>query len=65
MQGLKAGGTAFVAAKSYYFGVGGSAQAFKAAAEASQAFRIEAGPCFMDGTSNVREIILLHKVKPS
>ena len=55
---LRPGGCALVAAKSYYFGVGGSAAQFAAAATAvGLSVRVVAR--FSDGASNVREILRL------
>ena len=55
---LRPSGCALVAAKSYYFGVGGGAAQFAAAAERhSLSVRVVAR--FSDGASNVREIMRL------
>lgn len=61
MQSLKPGGMAYVGAKSFYFGVGGSAQAFKDLSLKNGGFSVEVVERIMDGASNVREIIRLGK----
>ena len=59
MQCLKPGGVAFVAAKVYYFGVGGSSEGFKALARGCGRFTVEEGMSIEDGSSNKREIFML------
>lgn len=51
------GGAALVAAKSYYFGVGGGARSFRARLEREGVFAVERVRTFSDGASNVREIL--------
>lgn len=50
-------GVAFVAAKSYYFGVGGGARSFRARLESDGDFAVECVQTLSDGASNVREIL--------
>ena len=52
-------GVALVAAKSYYFGVGGRTADFAAAAGGGGALRVRTVARFRDGVSNVREILRL------
>ena len=49
-------GVALIAAKSYYFGVGGSTAAFKALVDADGRFACESLRTFDDGASNRREV---------
>jgi predicted nicotinamide N-methyase len=56
---LRPGGCALVAAKSYYFGVGGGAADFAAAVAADGALSVRTVARFRDGASNVREIMRL------
>ncbi|KAL6782142.1 hypothetical protein ACKKBF_B10815 [Auxenochlorella protothecoides x Auxenochlorella symbiontica] len=58
---LRSGGQALVAAKSYYFGVGGSSNAFKNAVEAKGGFSIRSLAVEGGGASIQREIIVLQK----
>lgn len=55
------GGVAFVAAKSYYFGVGGSVSQLRACVDADTGgpfrFSVDRVALFADGRSNVREIV--------
>ena len=60
---MKPQGVAFVAAKVYYFGVGGSSQGFKSLAQKSGLFLVEEGVVIDDGSSNKREIFLLTRKK--
>lgn len=62
MQALKPGGQAFIAAKAYYFGVGGGTEQFKQLAIRSGRFAVQDGPVFDDGASNKREIFVLRKI---
>jgi hypothetical protein len=55
----KPSGRAIVAAKSYYFGVGGGVAAFKAVVEAEALFSISHLKTIRDDSSNIREIIEL------
>jgi len=48
---------ALIAAKSYYFGVGGGARSFREALRKDGGFRVETVETFSDGNSNVREIL--------
>ena len=48
---------AYIAAKSYYFGVGGGTRLFAAAAERDGVFQVDTVASFSDGASNVREIL--------
>ena len=52
---LRPGGTALLAAKSYYFGVGGSVQDFKALVAAEPGFQCKTVRVWEDGASNRRE----------
>lgn len=61
LQALRSGGQALVAAKSYYFGVGGSSNAFKNAVEAKGGFSIRSLAVEGGGASIQREIIVLQK----
>ena len=51
------GGAALVAAKSYYFGVGGGARSFRARLEREGDLAVECVRTLSDGASNVREIL--------
>uniref|UniRef100_A0A7S0R223 protein-histidine N-methyltransferase n=1 Tax=Pyramimonas obovata TaxID=1411642 RepID=A0A7S0R223_9CHLO len=53
------GGMALVAAKSYYFGVGGSAHQFSELVRKDGEMQVEPVRTFADGSSNVREILKL------
>lgn len=53
----KESGVALVAAKSYYFGVGGGARSFRARLENDGDFAVECVQTLSDGASNVREIL--------
>lgn len=53
----KESGVALVAAKSYYFGVGGGARSFRARLENEGDFAVECVQTLSDGASNVREIL--------
>jgi predicted nicotinamide N-methyase len=64
---LRVGGTALVAGKSYYFGVGGGMRAFEkavhaAAAAADVSVEVDVAEEIRDGKSNVREILRIIKV---
>ena len=50
-------GEALIAAKSYYFGVGGGTSLFTAAVEKDGTFEVDTVASFSDGASNVREIL--------
>ena len=50
-------GAALVAAKSYYFGVGGGARSFRARLEREGDLAVECVRTLSDGASNVREIL--------
>ena len=58
LRSLAPGGIALVAAKSFYFGVGGCTAGFRAAAEAAGA-QVSCALRVTDGASNVREVLLL------
>lgn len=58
-------GDVLVAAKSYYFGVGGSIASFKRLAEQDGRFVCPASSSIDDGKSNKREILLLRRISPS
>ena len=58
---LAKGGTAYVAAKSYYFGVGGSVSQFKEMVAADRRFGMKTVRVVDDGASNRREVFLLHR----
>ena len=51
------GGVALVAAKAYYFGVGGGSRTFREALERDGSFEVDVAEEFSDGASNVREIL--------
>ena len=53
------GGVAYIAAKSYYFGVGGGTAAFRQLVQADGALRVEGCRLYEDGASNRREILRL------
>ena len=54
-------GACYVAAKRYYFGVGGGTNAFTMFCEKHFNFTVERLKTFSDGKSNVREILVLRK----
>ncbi|CAL56831.1 Nicotinamide N-methyltransferase-like [Ostreococcus tauri] len=54
-------GACYVAAKSYYFGVGGGTNAFVSYCEKNYDFKVERLKKFSDGKSNVREILVVRK----
>lgn len=54
---LRVGGTALIAAKSYYFGVGGSVAEFCALVDADGRFECRRLRTFEDGASNRREVL--------
>uniref|UniRef100_A0A7S4FCT4 protein-histidine N-methyltransferase n=1 Tax=Chrysotila carterae TaxID=13221 RepID=A0A7S4FCT4_CHRCT len=54
-------GAALVAAKSYYFGVGGSVADFRAVVGADGDFECETVQIFEDGRSNRREVLLVRR----
>ena len=58
-------GVALIAAKSYYFGVGGSVAAFQAlvAAEGAPEFGWRTVRTFEDGASNRREVVAVTRAK--
>ena len=62
LQGLKPNGRAYVAAKVYYFGVGGSSQGFKDLARMRGILDVQDLITIDDGSSNKREIFCLTKV---
>ena len=62
LQALKVGGKALVAAKVYYFGVGGSSQGFKTMARSRGNLAVDDIKEIDDGSSNRREIFCLTKV---
>lgn len=53
---LAVGGVALIAAKTYYFGVGGSVAAFKGLVDADGRFECRTVRTFEDGASNRREV---------
>mmetsp|Transcript_40277 Transcript_40277/g.77010 ORF Transcript_40277/g.77010 Transcript_40277/m.77010 type:complete len:300 (-) Transcript_40277:373-1272(-) len=57
------GGVALVAAKTFYFGVGGGTRQFEEVVKADGDMRVETVKSFADGTSNVREILKLMHVQ--
>ena len=61
LQGLKTGGKAYLAAKVYYFGVGGNSQGFKNLARKTGALEVHDLVTIEDGSSNKREIFCLTK----
>ncbi len=54
---LRRGGTALIAAKSYYFGVGGSVADFRSLVDADGRFECKGVRTFEDGASNRREVL--------
>ena len=64
VQCLKPGGTAYVAAKTYYFGVGGGSLAFKHQVEEQVpvVMGVQVVAAVDDGLSNKREILELKYV---
>ncbi len=59
-QSLRPGsGVAYVAAKSYYFGVGGGTAAFRALVQVEGALRVRTAAVLDDGASVKREILEL------
>lgn len=61
---LKPEGVAFIAAKSYYFGVGGSTHRFAELVALKMPRRtLTKGELIQDGQSNVREILILSPVQ--
>ena len=60
LQCLRPGaGQAWIAAKSYYFGVGGGTAAFKALLAMDGTFNSRLAAVIDDGASNKREILVL------
>ena len=58
---LRPGGTALIAAKLYYFGVGGSVAGFKALVATDPRFSCSTLRTFDDGTSNRRECFAVRR----
>lgn len=56
-------GCILLAAKSYYFGVGGSIASFKQRVEADGRFTWQVMSRIDDGTNNVREVLLLSRMR--
>lgn len=52
-------GQAWIAAKSYYFGVGGGTASFRRLVEKDGAFNMDTVDVIEDGASNKREILML------
>ena len=50
-------GVALIAAKSYYFGVGGGTKLFADAVRADGTFEVDTLMTYKDGVSNVRELL--------
>jgi len=66
VQCLKpATGQAWIAAKSYYFGVGGGTATFRALLASDQTFSTSTAAVVDDGASNKREILLLRHTDTS
>jgi len=65
VKSLKPGGVAYVAAKSYYFGVGGGAVAFRRLVEEAHPveMHVETTILIDDGVSNKREILRLTHIQ--
>ena len=59
MQGLAPGGVALIAAKTYYFGVGGGTAAFVDLVNKEGGMRVATVATLDDGASNKREILEL------
>jgi SAM-dependent methyltransferase len=62
---LRPGGTSLIAAKSYYFGVGGSVAAFKLLVAADPRFACRTVRTWEDGASNRREVFAITRVPDS
>jgi len=60
IHALQPSGVALIAAKTFYFGVGGGTRDFAALAEAG-GFAVRSVASFRDGVSNVREILWLQR----
>ena len=60
---LAKGGVAYVAAKSYYFGVGGSVSQFKEMVAADRRFGMKTVRVFDDGASNRREVFSIYRYR--
>jgi hypothetical protein len=58
---LKQHGVLLLAAKSYYFGVGGSVASFKKQIDTDRRFRWEVLTRIDDGTNNVREVLIISR----
>jgi hypothetical protein len=58
-------GTALVAAKRFYFGVGGSTAAFVAAAARYGDMKCQRIKVYQDGRSNIRELVAVTWRKPA
>lgn len=58
-------GVAYVAAKSYYFGVGGGTAAFRKVVEADGCFECQLAAVVDDGQSNKRELLRLTPRQPA
>jgi len=58
-------GEALVAAKRYYFGIGGSTEALMEEVSKCGKFKAEVVRVFDDGKSNLREIVKLSRLSPS
>lgn len=59
---LSPAGVILVAAKSYYFGVGGGVASFKKAIDADGLFKCAVLARVDDGKSNIREVLLLRRI---
>jgi len=58
---LAPGGRALVAAKRYYFGIGGSTRAFQELVRATPGWDVRVVDTVEDGKSNIREILLVQR----
>ena len=58
-------GQAWIAAKSYYFGVGGGTASFRALVASDGMYNVSTAALFDDGASNKREVLLLTHTEAS
>ena len=62
---LKPDGVALIAAKTYYFGVGGGTDMFTALVKKDGRCKIEVAEKYADGSTNVREMLKLTLLPPA
>lgn len=60
-QHLKSGGTAYIATKRFYFGVGGGSATVEGLVSELPSLRIAVVSSFEDGASNIRDIYCITK----